>query len=76
MKCHEAPEETPTVSEERLLQLSCFISQGNFFLQEKYLFINLSFSRCEIPINWFEKCMFIRRKMCWYLFFDRDWKNK
>jgi hypothetical protein len=28
MKCSEAPEETPTVSEERLLQLSCFINQG------------------------------------------------
>jgi hypothetical protein len=35
MKCHEAPEETPTVSEERLLQLSCFISQGTFFLSRK-----------------------------------------
>jgi hypothetical protein len=28
MKCHEAPEETPTVSEVRLFQLSCFINQG------------------------------------------------
>jgi ubiquitin carboxyl-terminal hydrolase 14 len=32
MKCHEAPEETPTVSEERLLQLSCFISQDVKYL--------------------------------------------
>ena len=31
MKCVEAPEEAPTVSQERLLQLSCFISQGSFF---------------------------------------------
>jgi hypothetical protein len=30
MKCNEAPEEPPTVSEERLLQLSCFINQGKF----------------------------------------------
>jgi len=28
MKCDEAPDETPTVSEERLLQLSCFINHG------------------------------------------------
>ncbi|UJR16337.1 hypothetical protein I4U23_003243 [Adineta vaga] len=32
MKCNEAPEETPTVSEERLLQLSCFISQDVKYL--------------------------------------------
>ena len=30
MKSVEAPEEAPTVSQERLLQLSCFISQGSF----------------------------------------------
>jgi len=32
MKCTEAPEETPTVSEERLLQLSCFINQDVKYL--------------------------------------------
>ena len=53
MKCNEAPEETPAVSEERLLQLSCFISQGRIFeiffytlkflvfLDVKYLFTGL-----------------------------------
>jgi ubiquitin carboxyl-terminal hydrolase 14 len=32
MKCNEAPEETPTVSEERFLQLSCFINQDVKYL--------------------------------------------
>ncbi|CAF1280775.1 unnamed protein product [Adineta steineri] len=32
MKCTEAPEETPTVSEERLLQMSCFINQDVKYL--------------------------------------------
>lgn len=35
MKCNEAPEEVPTVSEERFLQLSCFINQGKFYSKEK-----------------------------------------
>lgn len=38
MKCNEAPEETPTVSEERLLQLSCFINQGKiYFSHQKFI---------------------------------------
>jgi len=45
MKCHEAPEETPTVSEERLLQLSCFINQD-----VKYLFTGLK-NRLEEQIT-------------------------
>jgi len=32
MKCDEAPDETPTVSEERLLQLSCFINHDVKYL--------------------------------------------
>lgn len=32
MKCSEAPDETPTVSDERLLQLSCFINQDVKYL--------------------------------------------
>lgn len=39
MKCNEAPEEISTVSEERLLQLSCFINQGRFSVQKKNLHI-------------------------------------
>ncbi len=57
MKCNEAPEEPPTVSEERLLQLSCFINQGKFHWKKPKK--NFLFSRCEIFINWFKKCMFI-----------------
>jgi len=45
MKCTEAPDETPTVSDERLLQLSCFINQD-----VKYLFTGLK-NRLEEQIT-------------------------
>ena len=58
MKCNEAPEETPTVSEERLLQLSCFINQGKFFFQYEFLSQQIPFSfRCEISPDWFKECL-------------------
>ena len=37
MKCNEAPEEPETKSKETLFQLSCFISQGGWYLaREKW----------------------------------------
>jgi hypothetical protein len=61
MKCTEAPEETPTISQERFLQLSCFINQGKLSL--KYLFSSKSsFSRCEISVNGLKKRMLIKIK--------------
>ena len=55
MKCHEAPEETPTVSNERLLQLSCFISQGEYLYSPKRFFTDRRTFRCQISSHRFEK---------------------
>jgi hypothetical protein len=42
MKCNETSDETPTVSEERLLQLSCFINQGKVNSKTNILCYNSS----------------------------------
>jgi len=68
MKCNEAPEEPPTVSEERLLQLSCFINQGEFYSKRKFLVMNLYFLDVKYLLTGLKNVCLLKYKNAFYPF--------